>query len=80
MTRLSTAFSAPFGGYLTLSGRAGVWRDLVQVFGGKLALRLPTSVIGVAHFRFAFPPDTVPVRGSRGVCPARSSTARPVSN
>ena len=36
-------------------------------------------VMGVAHLRFAFPPVTVPARGSRGVCPALSSSARPAS-
>ena len=40
-------------------------------------MRLPTSVIGVALFRSAFPSGTVPVRGSRGDCPARNSNARP---
>ena len=48
---------------LETSGRAGVWRDLVQVFGGKLSMRLPTSVTGVAQLRSAFPPGTVPERG-----------------
>ena len=43
--------------------RTGVWPDSVQVLGGKLSLRLPTSVIGVAHLRFAFPSGAVPVRG-----------------
>jgi hypothetical protein len=48
----------PTGGYLTLSGRTGVRPDSVQVPGGKLSMRLPTSVIGVALYRFAFPPGT----------------------
>jgi hypothetical protein len=33
------------------------------VLDGMLASRLPTSVIGVALHRFAFPSFTVPVRG-----------------
>ena len=42
-------------------------------------MRLPTSVTGVALFRSAFLSGTVPVRGSRGDCPALSSNARPAS-
>ncbi len=38
----------PFRGYLMIVGRAGVWPDSVQVLGGRLSSRLPTSVIGVA--------------------------------
>jgi hypothetical protein len=49
----------PLGGYLTIVGRAGVWPDSVQVFGWRLSLRLPTSVLGVALFRFALRPGTV---------------------
>ena len=45
--------------------------------GGALSSRLPTSVTGVALYRSAFPSGTVPVRGSRGDCPARKSNARP---
>jgi hypothetical protein len=33
--------------------RAGVWPDSVQVLGGTLSKRLPTSVTGVALHRFA---------------------------
>ena len=39
-------------------GRTGVRPDSVQVPGGKLSMRLPTSVIGVALHRFAFPSGT----------------------
>ncbi len=49
--------------YLTISFRAGVWPDSVQVFGGTLSMRLPTGVIGVAHFRSAVPSGAVPVCG-----------------
>ena len=48
---------------LEISIRAGVWPDSVQVPGGKLSMRLPTSVTGVAHFRSAFPPGAVPECG-----------------
>ena len=44
---------------LETSGRAGVWPDSVQVFGWRLSLRLPTSVMGVALYRFALRPGTV---------------------
>src|SRR3954447_7932990 len=40
-------------------------------------MRLPTRRWVVAHLRFAFPPVTVPACGSRGVCPALSSSAHP---
>ena len=54
--------------------------DSVQVLGGRLSMRLPTSVTGVALYRFALRPGApLPVRGSRGVCPALSSNARPAS-
>jgi len=43
---------------------------------GLLFSRLPTSLIGVALFRFALPPGAVTRRGSRGDCPARNSNAR----
>ena len=49
----------------------------VQVSGGMLSSRLPTSVIGVALYRFAFRRAPCRARGSRGDCPARSSNARP---
>ena len=45
------------------SVRTGVRPDSVQVLDGMLSSRLPTSVIGVAHLRFAFPSGAVPVRG-----------------
>ena len=51
------------GGYLTIVGRAGVRPDSVQVLDGMLSWRLPTSVTGVALYRFAFPSGTVPARG-----------------
>lgn len=35
------------------SVRTDVWPDSVQVIGGQLSMRLPTSSIGVAHFRSA---------------------------
>jgi hypothetical protein len=47
----------------------GVRRD------ARLAAAHPGSV-GVALYRFASPPGAVPRRGSRGDCPARSSSAR----
>jgi hypothetical protein len=34
-------------------GRAGVWPDSVEVFGGKLFMRLLTCCAGVAHYRSA---------------------------
>ena len=43
----------PHSGLLETFGRAGVWPDSVQVLGGTLSIGLPTSVIGVAHFRTA---------------------------
>ncbi len=46
-------------GYLMIVGRTGVGPDSVQVLGGTLFLRLPTSVIGVALLRFACPPGAV---------------------
>jgi len=64
---------------LMIVGRAGVWPDSVQVPGGRLSSRLPTSVTGVALFRFAARRAPLPVRGSRGDCPALSSNARPAS-
>ena len=51
------------GAYLTIVGRTAVRPDSVQVLGGMLSKRLPTSVIGVALHRFAFPSGAVPVRG-----------------
>ena len=40
--------SALLRGDSTIVGRAGVWPDSVQVLGGRISSRLPTSVIGVA--------------------------------
>jgi len=45
------------------SVRTGVRPDSVQVLDGMLSSRLPTSVICVALYRFAFPSGTVPARG-----------------
>jgi len=58
--------------------RIGVWPDSVQVPGGRLSLRLPTQLNGVALFRSAARRAPLTRRGSRRDCPARSSTARPV--
>ena len=41
-----------------MAGRAGVWPDSVQVLGGRLSTRLPTSAIGVALYRSALPSGT----------------------
>ena len=54
---------APSSRLLETFGRAGVWPDSVQVPGGTLSLRLPTSVIGVAQHRSAVLPGAVPVCG-----------------
>ena len=48
------------------SVRTVVRPDSVQVLDGMLASRLPTSVIGVALHRFAFPSFTVPVVAEEG--------------
>ena len=69
----------PLSRLLDDSGRAVVWPDSVQVLGGSLSFAAAHPNVGVALYRFAVPPSTVPVRGSRGDCPARNSTARPVS-
>ena len=46
-------------GYLTIVGRTGVRPDSVQVLDGMLSWRLPTSVTGVALYRFALRPGAV---------------------
>jgi len=61
-------------GYLETWHRIDVWSDSIQVFGGSLSL-------AAAHHLLVWlssglrPPNTVARRGSRGDCPARSSTA-----
>ena len=64
--RLDDSHALPPRGYLTIVGRTGVRPDSVQVLDGMLASRLPTSVIGVALHRFAFPSFTVPVVAEEG--------------
>jgi hypothetical protein len=64
----------PISGYL-FTGRT-IWpsRGLVEVSGGTLAIAAAHPSRCGSHLDCASP-DTVTRRGSRGVCPARSSTA-----
>jgi len=54
--------------------RTGVWPDSVQVSGGGLFRRLPTEC-RCGSLPVCSPSGTVTRRGSKGDCPARSSTA-----
>ena len=58
-----------------LHRRIGVWPDSIQVTGGTLSFAAAHPVVGVALIWTAASSGTVTRRGSRGDCPARSSTA-----
>jgi hypothetical protein len=64
----------PTGGCQTIADGIGVRPDSVQVSGGRLFKRLPTQ-LGGGSLPVCIPPGTVARRGSKGDCPARSSTA-----
>src|SRR5664280_3004918 len=71
-----SAPSTPFAAVRRLSVGPVSGQTRFRRLAGLLFSRLPTSLIGVALFRFALPPGAVTRRGSRGDCPARNSNAR----
>ena len=73
--RKSAVSTFTLRGYLETSRRIRVWPDSIQVLGGTLAFAAAHPDCGCGSHLVCVPSGAVTRRGSRGDCPARSSTA-----